>query len=155
MGIVADIITKLKTSSDLQYVSVWNNQMEYIENGGDYSFPLPSGFIELITDNLQDIGGGYQGSDLTANIHILHNNLTNPDDIGLNSDIFDLKNNIIKLFFKFQPTQSSIFIRVSEQQDFNHDNVYHYIITYKLHYIDNITVSDETTITNPDLTILH
>ena len=33
-------------------------------------------------------------------------------------------------------TKSSIFVKVSEEQDFEHSNIYHYKVTFKTQWID-------------------
>ena len=150
--LINEILTKLKALTDLQTVTIWNSQFELIDNGGDFSFAMPCAFVELITGELQDIGNGYQGSDVNLNIHI-GQNYFNGDNISENLTIFDLRDLVVKQLFKFQPSKCSIFVKESEEQDFNHSNVYLYILSYKFHWIDNTTVLDETTITNPNLII--
>lgn len=140
--LVAEILAQLKLITALKLVTVWNNQFEYIQNGDNYSFPMPCGFIQIESDNNTDIGSKYQGSDLEVTIH-LGQNVLNGELIDENLTIFDLRDLVIKSLSKFKPTMAGLLTKISEQQDFDHTNIYHYEIKYRLHFIDNTAVDNE------------
>jgi hypothetical protein len=57
--------------------------------------------------------------------------------MGQNLDIFDLKEKVTKAFRDFAPTACSTVQRTGESQNFDHDNVYEYLIDYATHMIDS------------------
>ena len=152
--LIQQIIDRLKLITDLKFVTIWNNQFNYISDGSVYSFPFPNAFIEVISDNLQDIGGQYQGSDLLINIHI-GQDFYNGTNIDENFNIFALRDLLVKSLSNFQPITCGKMIKVSETQDFEHTNVYHYILGYKVHFIDNTAVNTEYYTTIPPELILQ
>jgi hypothetical protein len=73
--------------------------------------------------------------DLVFNLHIGHE-FYNGKNMDENLLVFDLKQDIYKAMKNFQATGSSSITRIGEAQDVNHNNVYHYIQTYKCNLID-------------------
>jgi len=152
-SLINEIITYLQSTNLFQTINIWNNQFDYIDEGSSYSFAMPCAFIELNNNNSQDIGGKYQGSDVKLNIH-LGNDVYNSDNFEVNHSIYTLRNDTIKALSTFKPTTSSPLIKTSEEQDYQHSNVYHYILNYKLHWIDATAVPTDTLTTPPiDLNI--
>ncbi|MBC7383023.1 MAG: hypothetical protein H7296_08520 [Bacteroidia bacterium] len=146
--LVNEILARLRAVTGIDYVTVWNEQFRYLEEGKGYSFTMPCAFVEIQTEELQDVGGRYQGSDINVIIHIGQNVL----NVGLldeNLTIFNLRDNVVKDFAKFKPATSSMMVKTAENQDFDHNNVYHYKIEYKTHWIDNTQVPTEYYTTPP------
>jgi hypothetical protein len=148
-GLINEILARLKLILELQTVTVWNNQFNYLENGGDYSFGFPCAFVEVDTIALNQISYGVQGSDLPITIHIGQVDY-NGNNISENLTIFTLRDLIVKSFAKFKPTTGSVMVKISEEQDFEHSNFYHYKITFNTHFIDLTTKETEYyTTSNP------
>lgn len=141
-NLVDEILTRLRAIVGISYATVWNEQFRYLEEGKDWAFPMPCAFVEIVADELQDIGGKYQGSDIGVIIH-LGQNVLNSDQISENLSIFDLRDKLIVNFSTFKPTTAGLFVKVSESQDYDHTNVYHYKVGYKLHWIDDTAVVKE------------
>lgn len=146
--LINEILNKLKLITTFQTVLIWNNQFQYIEDGSSYSFAMPCVFVEIQTNNTQDLSGSYQGSDIDVIIHI-GQDFYNGANMEQNTTIFDLRDLVIKSLSHFKPTTASLFKKTSEEQDFEHTNVYHYKITYKTHWIDNTAVPTTTFSTPP------
>lgn len=147
-SLINEILARLKLITALQFVTVWNNQFEYMENGESYLFPMPCGFVQIESDNNMDIGGNFQGSDLNITIH-LGQNVLNGDLMDENLTIFDLRDLVIKSMATFKPTKTGLMTKISEGQDFDHTNIYHYEIKYKTHFIDDVAVPQQYFTTPP------
>lgn len=148
VNVINEILTQLRTISELKLVTIWNNQFEYIENGEIYSFPLPCVFVEVSADSFEQLGNGYQATDINIKIHI-GQDFYNGANIDENLTIFVLRDLVVKKLSLFKPTTSGAFVKISEKQDFQHSNVYHYEIDFKTHYIDNTNATVETFKTPP------
>lgn len=146
--LIQEIINELKLITEFKFVSIWNNQFDYMKEGEIYSFPMPCVFVEIQTDNLQDIGGQYQGSNLEVVLHI-GQDFYNGANIDENFNIFALRDLVIKSISSFKPTTAGQIIKVAEIQDFEHSNVYHYKIQYLTHWIDNTAVKQQYYTTPP------
>ena len=152
--LLREILTYLINNTSFETVNVWNNQFDYIEDGSSYSFAMPCCFIEVLADDTQPIGGKYQGSDLVVNFHI-GNDFYNENLMETNLQIFKLRDDLIKSISTFQPSTGSLLNKISEQQDFQHTNVYHYVVSYKMHWIDTTVVPIETFTTPPTTLIIN
>jgi len=151
--LVNELLAAIRAIPEFKHVVVWNNQFAYMEDGGDYAFPMPCAFIELQTNNLQDIGEGYEGSDISFVLHI-GQNVLNSDYMEQNLTIFELRDLVVKALKPFQAS-TSLMTKVNEQQDYDHSNVYHYMITYNLHFIDNTTATPQYFTVPPVQSILN
>ena len=63
------------------------------------------------------------------------------DQIGgldQNLDVFDLRDDVITSLDMFRPLQTGNLVYISGEQDYNHDNVYHYELTFRGRMIDPI-----------------
>ena len=147
-NLVSEILARLRAINSLLFVTVWNEQFRYLEDGKGYSFAMPCAFVEIQTDELQDIGGRYQGSDIKVIVHI-GQNMLNGDMLDENLTIFNLRDNVVKDFATFKPTTASMMVKTAENQDFDHTNIYHYKIEYKTHWIDDTQVPTEYYTTPP------
>lgn len=141
-----DIKQRLLTKApSVRHIAIFNNQIERLKNinEGDYTqdayaFARPAVFIEF--QNILEItqlGGGVQLYDpLFVVVHIVHDNYHNGGDMDLDLLIFDLKQEVYLALQKFEPLGAVMFIRTSEQQDYDHDNLYHYQMTFTTNYIE-------------------
>lgn len=146
--LINEILTRLRLIVDFQFVAIWNNQFEYLQDGGEYVFPMPCVFVEVQNENNQDLGCNYQGQDINIIFHI-GQDFYNGSQMEQNFTIFELRDLLVKSISNFKPTTASKMVKTSELQDFNHSNVYHYAISYKTHWIDNTAVNEETLSTAP------
>ena len=126
---------------ELAFIQMFNNHFDLMESQDVYSFPFPCCFIEFIADNqLIQLGNGMQMYDpLTVRVHIgqdFYN--ANDGTEEQNLVVFDLKDKVFIALQKFEPNGAVQFIRISETQDFNHTNVYHFIMDFKTNYVDYI-----------------
>lgn len=132
-----DILSKLKEITTLQYVVMWNNQFNQIEDGDIEGFPFPCAMLEIVPQSYNQLGGGYQQSDVDFRIHIGHVQYDSLDgNMEQNLDVFDLRNEVVQKLSLYKPSMSGELFKVSEEQDYEHTAIYHYIITFRACVID-------------------
>ena len=144
-------------SSSVQFVQMWNNQLESLKSADTeanimYSFSLPALLIEFLNLETEQLGNGNQiYPNLIVRIHILHR-LEDAGDgtMEQNLAVLDLRDAVQLTLQNFRPAMASEFIRQKQQMDYNHNNVYHYIMDYGCTYVDLVTNQPvNAIITNP------
>jgi len=128
----------------LPTVRVWNNQLTYERKGNYPDFAKPAAFVEVVNQvKYQQLGGGMQTADLGFNIHLVHEwydaqDGTFEDDLV----VFDVRDYIVENLSYFIPTGCNELIRIGETVDNDHDNLYHFIISFVTNMAD-ATVYDK------------
>jgi hypothetical protein len=138
-GIVSpmrDILTQLNT---LYFTRVWNNQLTKILSGELEYQILPAVYLEVVSPSQYNLLGiGYTTSDINFKIHIIHE-FYDAQDGTFEQDllVFDIRDQIIALLSGFRPSFCGVMFKVAEEQDFEHTNLYHYIVDFTANYIDD------------------
>lgn len=152
-----DLLTKLTTlqvvngdgsTVDL-YARVWNNQIRYETDGTLYNFPKPAAFVEVVSPaTFEILGQGFSSSDISFRIHLTHENYNNEGTFEQDLAIFDLRDRVRALLTAYRPTNCGPLNCMSEQQDFEHTNVYHYILDFVCNFTD--TTGSKLDANHPD-----
>jgi len=131
-----------------KHIRIWNNQLDGERNDPNQqlSFPKPALFIELSnTNDIQQMGAGSQiYNDLHIRMHIIHehyNEYTNGNIFDEDVKVFDIAEALYFAMNKYEPSSAVALVRVSEELDFDHDNMYHFVQEYATNLID--TKKDE------------
>ena len=141
----AAIQTRINTLvPEILFVHIWNNQHEKITDDSDegvktYLFPRPALFVEFMaSESIEQLGNGVQIYDpLTIRIHLLHDYLDAQDGtMEQNLPVFDLKNKVFTSLQKFEPNGAACFVRTAEEQDYEHGNLYHFLMDFTTNYVD-------------------
>jgi hypothetical protein len=144
---IQDVLTLLATmqvtNNTNQLVNlqprIWNNQLSRERTGESYDFLKPAVFVEII-NNVQYamLGQGFQSADVGWKIHLIHE-MYDAEDGTFDQDlaVFDLRDQIVALLSLYQPTACGPLVRTSEGQDYDHDNLYHYVIDFVCNFIDS------------------
>lgn len=140
--VIIDIRTKLESlagdGGPFKHTGVWTNQLEYLENGTTYSFPLPCCFVEIVDPTFRSLGGGYRQADLEIRIHIGHEYYNAADGrMEENLDYFDLRDLITETFHLYQPVGCGHMLGNSDKYDIKHTNVYHGVVAFIVGFIDS------------------
>lgn len=148
---LVDIMTRVKTQLPIfQTVRVWNNQTDH-EHDGDYvAYGKPACFVEILTDvQWEALSQGFSTADIGVKFHLVHEYY---DDQAGNFEqdlvIFELRDSIIAAFNLYMPPGCGSLMKVNEVQDFDHDNVYHYIVEFVCSFVDDKGVK-ATIVTTP------
>lgn len=143
-NIFSDCIARVVNNApNIPFVRIWNNQLQQLADGETYVFPFPNVFFELETPAVfNPLGLGYSVSDVKIRVHIGHEEY----DAGgglyeQNTNVFQLRDQIIALFTNFQPTGCSSMMKVGEFQDYEHTNIYHYIVEFLCSFVDSSGVN--------------
>lgn len=143
---IQDVMTRLQEITVLNNdgtdmslrARIWNNQIDHDKAGNEYSFQKPAAFVEVINGAAwQTMGQGYQFAELGFRIHLVHEML-DAGDGTMEHDllIFDLRDAVITKLSLFEPTACTPLVKMSEQQDYDHTNIYHYLIDFGCGFID-------------------
>lgn len=136
---ILDILTKLSEIPDFLFIRIWNNQIQAKRDGRHYDYPTPAAFVEVINDPVyEQLGLGFQSSDVGFRVHIEHTYYDAQDGtFEQDLPVFDLRDKVVAKLSLFEPTACGPLTRVSETQDYDHDNIYHYIIDFTCSFIDS------------------
>ena len=155
-----DIFTYTITSDPLiKFCQVWNDQLKWEMEGQLYDYLKPAVFIEFDSPNpISQLGNGVQQFDpLMVRLHIIHEYYNAIDGNGVqeqNLEVFAVKQRIYQMIQKFEPDYAVAFVRSSEQQQYDHNMLYHYVQEYKTNFIDNSLNEPIGSVTNtPPITI--
>ena len=134
-----------------------------MEDGKIESFPMPAFFIEVeLPQSHTQLGAGYTESDVTFRIHIAQTEYDAQDGtLEENKSIFALRDQVVALLTYYTAPGCCPLMKVREVQDYEHTNVYHYIIDFQASFIDTTggIVKPEAIISNlqmgrPEITIV-
>ena len=136
---INDLLAKIETGS-IKFARVYNNQFQQMEEGTVESFPMPCAFVEVVSPNNYDqLGLGYTISDLVFRVHIGAVEYDSQSGtLEQNLSIFALRDEVISLLTYYELTRCSGLMKIAEQQDYTHTNVYHYIIDFTCSYFDEV-----------------
>lgn len=153
-----DIQSHIKTNlTGIAHIAMYNNQFEHsVDNDDTYTFLMPCVFVEF--ENMQELKQLGIGAQIYEPLYVkLYLGIEEIDasdgTMDQNLNAFDLAQDLFKCMNKFEPNNSSIFIRFSEERDYDHRNVYIFTQTYSTSYIDMSMLEpiNGQTVTNPDL----
>jgi hypothetical protein len=134
-----DALTDRNRKDNLfQLVSMWNDQVAREASGKNYSFAKPACFIELRNMGNDLLGSGISMHEPIFRLHIVDRMLDAGDEAGLdeNLNVIHYRDAAKQAIAGFQPPNCSTLFTVNEEQDSQHDSVYHYILDFKCCFID-------------------
>lgn len=143
---IQDVLAKLATlqvtNGDAQtvplYTRVWNNQVRYEADGELVNYPKPAAFVEVIDKaEYKEIGIGFRACDIGWRIHLVHEYYNQEGTFEQDLAIFDLRDSVIALLALYQPTACGPMVCVAESQEYDHKNIYHFILDFVCHFIDS------------------
>lgn len=159
-----DILSKLSTlqatNSDQQLANifsrVWNNQYLNEQEGKTQYYPKPAAFVEIVMPvSFEVLGEGYRSADIAFRIHIVHEFFNADGTFEQDLLIYELRDLIIKALHLYSPSGCGALTAVSEEQDYDHTNVNHYIIDFVCNFIDATGSTDSNYIVKePDTGIV-
>ena len=113
-------------------IDIWNQQLKYEkDNNSGYTFPTPAVFVEMKPTNSMLIGMGVNLIDYDIILHIVDTLYNSGSHLDRNIKVFALRNAAKVRFQLYQPKMMGRLFFIKDQQDFTHNNVYHYVITFR------------------------
>ena len=136
---IQDIMARLTTEAGISFVRVWNNQLQWMEQQQIEAFPFPAAFVEVQMPNSYDQAAmGITVSDVVFRVHLCTVEYDAQDGtMEQNLSIFTLRDTVIKALTYYKPTGCGNLQKVNEEQDYQHTNVYHYIVDFKCAFVDD------------------
>jgi hypothetical protein len=143
---ILDVLAKLVTLQVINqdnrpmplYARIWNNQVQYEDQGKLYDFPKPSAFVEIVSPaTYQVIGQEYRNADISFRIHLVHEFYNSDSTFEQDLVIFDLRDQVIALLTGFTPAGCGPLNCMVEEQDYVHTNIYHYILDFVCNFTDS------------------
>jgi hypothetical protein len=133
---ISDITSRLERL--VGFCRIWNNQLKYMEEQKIESFPFPCSFVEVVVpQDHSQLASGYTESDVKFRIHLGQVEYDAMDGtLEQNTSIFALRDSVVASLTYFEPTGCNRLMKIEEEQDYQHTNVYHYIITFTTSFID-------------------
>lgn len=125
---------------EINFIAMWNNQLQDLIDGKNYAFRQNAVLIEFVAPTpIGGVGNNVQMYEpLEVKLHIIHLQYDAKDGtMDNNLDVFDFKQKIYKAIQLFQGSKTSVFDRQSEEQDYDHSNLYHYIQSYFIALTDD------------------
>jgi hypothetical protein len=119
------LITNINNNlPEIKTVKLYNNQLERenVEN----PFLYPAIFIEFTDKQFNELSQGVQQINMIVNIRLCFASYKDED-----TDILRLKQDVYKVINRFRNEYFSRLLRVSEEQNYDHNNIQQYIIGYK------------------------
>ena len=144
---ITDLLNRLRqipvTNSDNNaaqpYVRVWNNQAAYVAEGKMEAFPMPAFFVETVNNPTYEIlGQGYRSTDLSFRVHILHE-FYDATDGTFEQDlkVYLLRDKLVGYLTGYNLTSCGPLEGMNETMDYEHTNIYHYIVDFVCNFIDS------------------
>lgn len=144
---IQDVLTRLATiqvqNNELVtvplYTRIFNNQPNRQREGKIQAYQLPAAFVEVIKpEKFNRLLNGVSESDIVFRIHLQHQ-FTDAQDGTFDQDllIFDLRDLVIASLSDFRPTACGNLMLLYEGQDYDHDDVYVYLIEFTCSFIDS------------------
>lgn len=144
---IIDIMAKLQTVTVVNgdghpvplRARIWNSQVRHEGEGKYIDYPKPAAFLEVINGvSWQNLQGGYSTADIGWRIHIITEQFDAGDGtFDQNLTVFDLRDQVIGILSLYEPTGCGPLEKRSEEQDYDHTNLYHYIIEFVCNFIDS------------------
>lgn len=120
------------------FCRIWNNQFRYMEDQTIESFPFPCSFVEVVMPQTHSqLSAGYTESDVTFKIHLGAVEYDAIDGtLEQNTSIFTLRDSVVAALTYYAPRGCGPLMKISEEQDYEHTNVYHFILSFQCGFID-------------------
>jgi hypothetical protein len=129
---------KPKPDKLFQKVLMWNNQLSRMKDGTGYLTAMPACYVEMRPENTTQLLENVTLSDVCWRMHVLWYQLDAGDDETMDQTLYayTLRDAIIQAMVGFEPENCSTMFYTKEEQDYDHDNIYHYVVEFKTSFRD-------------------
>ena len=130
-------VDKVNPSLLLQKVQTWNDQINRMKNGKGFGFAWPACFLELVSNETTQVLSNVTETDYTFRMHLVDVELDAGDDnLDQNLTVMEYRDLIKTYMVGFQPSNCSTLFFINDDQDFEHSDVYHYVIDFRGLFVD-------------------
>lgn len=142
-GVVYGGPDKSRPNHLFQLVRVWNDQVKREANAGSegkggYTFEKPACFVEMIPSESMQLTQNVTVTDYIFRLHIVDGQLDagNEEDMDQNLTVMTYRDIANVYMVATNAPNCSTFFACDEKQDFDHGEVYHYIVDLKCCFTD-------------------
>lgn len=131
-------VEKPKPTKLFQKVLMWNNQVERLKNNTSYLVANPACYLEMRPERTEQLLDNVTLTDVCWRLHIVYMQLDAGDDETLDETLYayTIRDAVRQAMVGFQPTNCSTMFYTGEEQDYDHDNIYHYVVEFKTCFRD-------------------
>lgn len=130
--------TKPAKSKLFQEIGVYNGQDALVGEGKIDGFQIPAAFIEIESSEIVPfLSRNLTMRDLILCIHIMDEMYVNGAKKDMNLQVFGYRDIANPYLSEHKLDTGGRLIAMKEEQDYSHDNLYHYKMYYKVAWIDN------------------
>lgn len=136
--IFENLLFKLKELNVFKTIYIFNNHIDKIRTG-KINFLCPGIFVEIQQqlNTVLTLQQGVSSWDIKIRFHICDFQLDGLNNtFNQNLTVFNYRNLIRKTFVQYFPPRCSGMMADGEDQDYKHNNIYHYIQNFKTNYTD-------------------
>jgi len=134
---IQDLLTALTNTAQFNFVAVWNDHVNRLIDGSGYSYNCPAAFVELEPIQVINLSSGITQTDYIIRVHIVHTELDAIDGaLDQNLNVYDYRDAVKVAMTGLKPTNFGNLMFNQEFQDYEHNNVYHYLVEFKAGFID-------------------
>ena len=128
---------------------VFNNNIKRMLDGKNYlPFNYPQCYVEVKFLNQKNLLDKYNAMDADIIFHILDQQFDAGDgSYDQNFEIFTYRDAIVKAFQLYFAPNCGPMAYLNEDMNFNHTNLYEYIVRFRCHYIDITAIDTPITAT--------
>lgn len=121
-----------------QWGEIWNNQVRQWAEGKGFPNSKPCTFVETRLGRSMKMGGGMTlFPDCVFRVHIVDWQIdAGNGNVGQNTEIFNWRDLVKTNMQQFFPLQCSALTEAGEEQDYEHNDIYHYCIDFKCSFTD-------------------
>ena len=135
-----------------QLVRMWNDQVSRELNGTGYTFEKPACFLEIGNRENEMFLQGVNTANYVWRFHIIDAELDAGDEVNMdqNLTVIHFRDAVKQALCGFQPPNCSTLFPVNEEADYQHTDLYHYILDLKSLFTDtkgSPLDPDQTTVT--------
>jgi hypothetical protein len=133
-----EIRAQIETAAtSIKHVRLWNNQVRLSEEGQQIPFQTPACFIDFPLIQWVQKGKGTQDSRFTVRIYVIFESF-HTDENEEDLEVFTVRDEVYMALQDFKPTDAGKLMRITEQTDTNHTNLYTWIIDFETQYLETL-----------------
>ena len=130
--------TKSRPNNLFQLVRMWNNQVARQAQGTGYTFEAPACFLEIVNEDTSQFLDNVTFTDFQLKFHIVDMQLDAGDNEGMdqNLSVYGFRDFVKQYMVGFTPANCSTLFYIDEKRDYDHTDVYHYVVDCKCGFTD-------------------
>lgn len=135
------LLSKIEELNLFKSVYVFNDHIDRLRLGY-VKYLTPACFVEIEQRKVINLGNKLIGMDLNIKFHIVTFQINEFGEYDETFDPYYVRDIMYNKFYSDGLYNCSEVNYVADIREWKHDNIYHYVMTLKTHYIDNVAYED-------------